>query len=127
MEKHILVVDDSTTIRSSVASCLSNAGYKVTEAVNGRDALEKLERLLDAGEAVCLVLTDVNMPEMDGITLIRKLREGPFKFIPILVLTTETARSVVAEGRSAGASGWLQKPFQPEELLKAIGKLIWSK
>jgi len=125
MEKHILLVDDSTTIRKSVASCLRKAEYKVTEAVNGRDALEKLELLRELGESVSLVLTDLNMPEMDGITLTRRLREGPCRFVPILVLTTETDRAIVEEGKSAGASGWLNKPFQPEELLSAIRKLVW--
>ena len=127
METHILLVDDSTTIRTSAASCLRKAKYQVTEAVNGLDALEKLEILRAHGENVSLVLTDLNMPEMDGITLIRRLREGPYKFVPVLVCSTETDRAVVEDGKSAGASGWLRKPFQADELLDAIEKLVWSR
>jgi two-component system, chemotaxis family, chemotaxis protein CheY len=127
MEKHILLVDDSTTIRLSVGLFLRRANYRVTEAVNGRDALEKLEAMRQHDDFVSLVLTDVNMPEMDGITLIRKLREGHFRFVPILVLTTETDASRVEEGMAAGASGWFRKPFHAEQLLRAIEKLIWSK
>jgi len=127
MKKHILVVDDSSTIRASVCACLRNAGYKITEAVNGKDALEKLRLLQERNQALSLILTDLNMPEMDGITLVRKVREGVFKFVPILVLTTEAHESVIEAGISAGASGWLQKPFDPEQLLRSIKKLVWSK
>ena len=127
MQTHILLVDDSTTIRTSVASCLRNASFRVTEAVNGRDALDKLALIAASGERVSLVLTDVNMPEMDGITLIRRLREGPWRFVPILVLSTETDRAIVEAGKSAGASGWLGKPFEPRQLLGAIEKLVWSR
>ena len=126
MDTHILLVEDSDTIRSSVISCLRGANYRVTEAVNGREALDKLGAMEEFHDSVSLVLTDVNMPEMDGITLIRRLREGRYRFLPILVLTTETDKSIMDEGLAAGASGWLSKPFQPEQLLRAIEKLIWS-
>jgi two-component system chemotaxis response regulator CheY len=125
MEKHILFVDDSPTMRASVVFSLRNAGYQVTESVNGRDALEKLQIMESEGHMPALILTDVNMPEMDGITLIARIKAGIFKFVPILVLTTEGDQALIDKGRLAGASGWLLKPFQPEQLLWAIKKLVW--
>jgi two-component system chemotaxis response regulator CheY len=127
MEKHILFVDDSPTMRSSVSFCLRNAGYRVTEAVDGKDALEELQSMKDKGESLSLIITDINMPQMDGITFISEVKETEFKFIPILVLTTEADKSVIEEGRAAGASGWLLKPFQPEQLLWAVKKVVWPK
>ena len=127
MEKHILFVDDSPTMRSSVSFCLRNAGYRVTEAVDGKDALQELQSMKDKGESLSLIITDINMPQMDGITFISEVKETEFKFIPILVLTTEADKSVVEEGRAAGASGWLLKPFQPEQLLWAVKKVVWPK
>jgi two-component system chemotaxis response regulator CheY len=125
MQKRILFVDDSPTMRASVTFCLRNAGYLVTEAENGRDALEKLQGMKDSDELPALILTDVNMPEMDGITFISKVKEGPFRFVPILVLTTEGERATIERGRAAGAAGWLLKPFQPQQLLWAVKKLVW--
>jgi two-component system chemotaxis response regulator CheY len=127
MEKHILFVDDSPTVRSSVSFCLRNAGYRVTEAVHGRDGLEKVQAMKEKGEFLSLIITDINMPQMDGITFIYELRESEFKFVPILVLTTEAEESVIKRGRAAGASGWLLKPFQPEQLLWAVKKVVWPK
>jgi two-component system chemotaxis response regulator CheY len=127
MEKHILFVDDSPTVRSSVSFCLRNAGYKVTEAVDGKNALEQLQAIKDKGESLSLIITDINMPQMDGIALISEVKETEFKFIPILVLTTEAQESVIEKGRAAGASGWLLKPFQPEQLLWAVKKVVWPK
>ena len=125
MEKLILFVDDSPTMRSSVSFCLRNAGYRVTEAVDGKDGLEKLKSMKDEGETLSLIITDINMPRMDGLTFISRVRESEFKFIPILVLTTEGEESVIQKGRAAGASGWLMKPFQPENLLWAVKKVVW--
>ncbi len=127
MEKHILFVDDSPTVRSSVSFCLRNAGYRVTEAADGKDALEQLQAIKDKGESLALIVTDINMPQMDGITLIYEVKETEFKFIPILVLTTEADESVIEKGRVAGASGWLLKPFQPEQLLWAVKRVVWAK
>ena len=127
MEKNILIVEDSPTMRSSVSFCLRNAGYRVTEAVDGKDALKKLESMNDKSEPLSLIITDINMPQMDGITFISKVKETDFKFVPILVLTTESEESVIKKGRDAGASGWLLKPFQPEQLLWAVKKVIWTK
>jgi two-component system chemotaxis response regulator CheY len=127
MEKHILFVDDSPTIRSSVSFCLRNAGYRVTEAVDGKDGLEKVQSIKDEGDFLSLIITDINMPQMDGITFISQVKETEFKFIPILVLTTEAEESLIEKGREAGASGWLLKPFQPEQLLWAVKKVVWPK
>ena len=127
MEKHILVVDDSPTIRSSVSFCLRNAGYRVTEASDGKDALQKLQFIKDKDQSLSLIITDINMPEMDGITFITKVKETELKFLPILVLTTEAEESMIEKGRAAGISGWLLKPFQPEQLLWAVKKVVWSK
>ncbi|MGB9497737.1 MAG: response regulator [Dissulfuribacterales bacterium] len=127
MEKHILFVDDSPTMRSSVSFCLRNAGYRVTEASDGKDALQKLQSIEDKGQSLALIITDINMPEMDGITFISKVKETRLKFLPILVLTTEAGESMIEKGRAAGASGWLLKPFQPEQLLWAVKKVVWTK
>lgn len=127
MEKNILFVEDSPTMRSSVSFCLRNAGYRVTEAVDGKDALKKLQSMNDKSEPLSLIITDINMPQMNGITFISKVKETDFKFVPILVLTTESEESVIKKGRDAGASGWLLKPFQPEQLLWAVKKVIWTK
>lgn len=127
MEKHILFVDDSATVRSSVSFCLRNAGYKVTEAMDGKDALKKLKSMKNKDKSLSLIITDVNMPKMDGITFISKVKETEFKFVPILVLTTESEESVIEKGRTAGASGWLLKPFQAEQLLWAVKKVVWPK
>jgi two-component system chemotaxis response regulator CheY len=127
MEKHILFVDDSPTMRSSVSFCLRNAGYRVTEAVNGEDGLEKVQSMEEKGESLSLIITDINMPKMDGVGFISKVKETEFKFVPILVLTTVAEESVIKKGRDAGASGWLMKPFQPEQLLWAIKKVVWPK
>jgi two-component system chemotaxis response regulator CheY len=127
MEKHILFVDDSPTIRASVSFCLRNAGYRVTEAVNGQDGLQKVQTMKEKGESLALIITDVNMPQMDGISFISQVKKTEFKFVPILVLTTEAGESMIRQGRDAGASGWLLKPFLPEQLLWAVKKVVWPK
>jgi two-component system chemotaxis response regulator CheY len=127
MDKHILLVDDSPTIRSSASQFLRKAGYRVTEAVNGRDGLEKLKSIREGGETPSLILTDVNMPEMDGIAFIQAVKGGDCPFIPILVLTTESEEAMITKGKAAGASGWLLKPFNPDQLGAAIRKLLWQR
>ncbi|MCA9148416.1 MAG: response regulator [Planctomycetales bacterium] len=120
MSKTALVVDDSTSMRQMVAFTLGNAGFDVIEGVDGKDALEK-----SSGKALNLVVTDLNMPNMDGITLIKNLRAKPeFKFIPILMLTTESQDSKKQEGKSAGATGWIVKPFQPDQLLSVVSRVV---
>lgn len=116
----ILAVDDSQSMRQMVSFTLREAGYEVFEAVDGMEALR-----LAQGRKVSLVLTDVNMPNMDGITLIRELRALPnYKFIPILMLTTESGEEKKREGKTAGATGWIVKPFDPDKLIAVIRKVI---
>ncbi|MFN3296174.1 response regulator [Caldimonas sp.] len=116
----ILAVDDSASMRQMVAFTLKNAGYHVVEAVDGQDAYEKA-----GSRSFDLVLTDQNMPRMDGISLTRKLRENPqFKSTPILILTTESSDQMKQAGRAAGATGWLVKPFDPNKLIEVIQKVI---
>lgn len=121
MSKTALVVDDSLTMRQMVAFTLTNAGFKVVEAEDGKDAINKVA----AGPKMDIVVTDLNMPEMDGITLIKELRKmAAFKFTPILMLTTESAEEKKRAGKEAGATGWIVKPFNPELMLKVIAKLL---
>ncbi|MBV8029924.1 MAG: response regulator [Betaproteobacteria bacterium] len=116
----ILVVDDSTTMRQMVAFTLTSAGHDVTEAPDGNQALAKAK-----GKKFDLVITDVNMPGMNGIDLVQSLRALPdCKFIPILVLTTEAGAELKQKGRSAGATGWIVKPFNPEVLLDTLKKVL---
>ena len=116
----ILAVDDSASMRQMVSFTLKAAGFTVTEAVDGVDALNKAK----TGK-FDLVLTDVNMPKMDGISLIRELRAlSPYKFTPILMLTTESGADKKSEGKSAGATGWIVKPFNPDQLLATIKKVL---
>jgi len=119
MSKLVLTVDDSKTMRDMVAFTLRSAGFEVGEAEDGVKALS----LLNA-RSVDLVITDLNMPNMDGITLIQKLRADPkFRAVPILMLTTEGDANKKAEGRAAGATGWLVKPFSPEKLVELVRRV----
>jgi len=116
----ILTVDDSASMRQMVNFTLKGAGYNVIEAVDGVDALSKAK-----GSNPDAVLTDVNMPNMDGITLIQELRKLPsYRHTPMLMLTTESSGDMKSKGRTAGATGWLVKPFNPEQLLATIKKVI---
>ncbi|WP_416242990.1 response regulator [Azospira sp. APE16] len=120
MPKTILAVDDSASIRQMVSFTLKSAGYDVVEAVDGMDGLEKAK-----ARAINLVLTDQNMPRMDGLTLIRTLRGLPrYKATPILMLTTESSDAMKTQGRAAGATGWLVKPFDPQKLVEVVKKVI---
>jgi two-component system, chemotaxis family, chemotaxis protein CheY len=121
MAKIILAVDDSTSIRQMVAFTLKSAGYTVIEAVDGQDGLDKVKNQA----AIDLVLTDQNMPRMDGLTLIKTLRTLPqFSATPILMLTTESSDEMKTQGRAVGATGWIVKPFDPHKLLEVIKKVI---
>ena len=116
----ILAVDDSTSMRQMVAFTLKSAGFDVAEAPDGAEALEMAKK-----ERFKLVLCDVNMPRMDGLTLVRQLRQLPdYKFTPLLMLTTESGPEKKMEGKQAGATGWLVKPFNPEQLIATINKVI---
>jgi two-component system chemotaxis response regulator CheY len=117
---NILAVDDSASMRQMVAFTLKGAGHVVTDAEDGKHALD-----IARGKAFDLVLTDVNMPVMDGLSLTRELRKLPnYRFTPILVLTTEAGPEKKQEGRAAGATGWLVKPFNPEQLLATVKKVL---
>jgi two-component system chemotaxis response regulator CheY len=120
MAHTLLIVDDSASMRQMVSFTLKDAGYDVISASNGKDALTKLD-----GSKIAMVITDLNMPEMDGIELIRQLRGLPgFKFTPIVMLTTESQDTKKMAGKQAGASGWIVKPFRPEQLLDTIKKFV---
>ena len=125
MNKKILVVDDSQTIRSSVKYTLEKEDYEVVTACDGKDGLEKLGDLSDSSERPGMIITDINMPIMDGITFLKEVKkDSNFKFIPALVLTTESQASMKEKGKKAGAAGWLVKPFKPEQLIKVAKKFI---
>ena len=120
MAKTILTVDDSASIRQMVTFTLKSAGYDVTEAVDGQDGLDKAKT-----KPFDLVFTDQNMPRMDGLTLIKNLRNlAQYKTTPILMLTTEAGDAMKAQGRAAGATGWLVKPFDPAKLLEVVKKVL---
>ncbi len=122
MAKSILTVDDSSSIRQMVGFSLSGAGYEVIEAEDGQEGLDKARQM-----TVDLVLTDQNMPNMDGLTLIKNLRMLPtYQNVPILMLTTESSDAMKSQGRAAGATGWLVKPFDPQKLLEVVKKCIGS-
>ncbi len=117
----ILAVDDSPSMRQMVGVTLKSAGYEVLEACDGQEALN----LAKAQAAVDLVITDVNMPNMDGITLVRELRALPhYRGVPLLVLTTESSTEKKLEGKAAGATGWVVKPFSPDRLLATIARIV---
>ena len=116
----ILVVDDSASLRNMVTFTLKQEGYQVVEAGDGREALSKAQT-----GRFDVVLTDVNMPNMDGITFCTELRKLPaFKFTPVLVLTTESSPEMKQRGKAAGATGWLVKPFNPEKLISTIKRVV---
>jgi two-component system chemotaxis response regulator CheY len=120
MAKKILVIDDSASLRQAVSSALMGAGYEVIEAEDGQQALERLE-----GDRVHLAICDVNMPVMDGITFVKEVKKRPdHRFLPIIMLTTESRESYKQEGQKAGAKAWMVKPFHPEQILNAVAKLI---
>ncbi len=120
MAKTILTVDDSASIRQMVAFTLKGAGYDVVDAADGLAGLNKAK-----ASSFNLILTDQNMPNMDGLTLIKSLRAMPaYKTVPILMLTTESGDAMKAQGRAAGATGWLVKPFDPQKLLEVVKKVI---
>lgn len=119
-QKLIMVIDDSVSLREVVGISLRTAGYDVIEACDGRDALSKLN-----GRKVQLMICDVNMPVMDGISFVKEVKRLPnHRFVPIIMLTTESRESRKVEGQLAGAKAWVVKPFRPEQMLRAVSKLI---
>lgn len=120
MAKTILIVDDSASLRQVVSIALKGAGYETIEASDGKDALSKLD-----GRKIHLVISDVNMPNMDGITFVKEMKTIPsYKFTPVIMLTTEAGEAKKAEGQAAGAKAWVVKPFQPAQMITAVSKLI---
>lgn len=123
MGRTALIVDDSTSMRQMVGFTLKGAGYTVIEGGNGKEALEKLSSAPD--RKVDIIITDLNMPVMDGLSFIKAARElAALKFTPILILTTESQDTMKAQGKAVGATGWIVKPFNPEQLLKVIAKVL---
>ncbi len=119
MSKTIMIVDDSASLRQVVSIALKGAGYQTIEACDGRDALSKLNGKIH------LIISDVNMPNMDGITFVKEVKKLPnYKFTPVIMLTTESQDSMKAQGKAAGAKAWVVKPFQPATMLAAVSKLI---
>ena len=120
MSQKILIVDDSESIRQAVGITLEKAGYTVQSAIDGLNALDYLK-----GEPLSLIITDLNMPNLDGIELVKKIRaDENYKFTPILILTTESQAEKRNEAKSAGATGWIVKPFFPDKLIEVVKKVI---
>lgn len=120
MAKTIMTVDDSNSVRQMVAFTLKQQGYEIVEAVDGLDALSKI-----GSSKIDMLITDLNMPNCDGMTLIQEVRKMPaFKFMPILFLTTESSDEKRQQAKSAGATGWIVKPFKPEQLVNVIKKVL---
>lgn len=120
MAKTIMIVDDSASLRSVVGIALKGAGYDVLEGCDGKDALSKLN-----GQKVHLIISDVNMPNMDGISFLSAVKQLPnYKFTPVIMLTTESQEAKKREGQAAGAKAWMVKPFKPDMLLSAVQKLV---
>jgi len=120
MAKRIMVVDDSATLRGAVCGALNDAGYEVVEATDGKDALEKLD-----GRPLDLMICDVLMPGMDGIALVKEVKRlADYRFVPIIMLTTESSEESKEAGQIAGAKAWVVKPFRPAQILRAVSKLM---
>lgn len=120
MSKTIMIVDDSASLRQVVSIALKGAGYEVLEACDGKDALNKLD-----GRKLHLIISDVNMPNMDGLTFLKAAKQIPaYKFTPVIMLTTEASDAKKQEGQAAGARAWVVKPFQPAQMLNAVSKLV---
>jgi two-component system chemotaxis response regulator CheY len=118
--KRVMVVDDSTTLRQVVSITLARAGYETIEAKDGADALRKLD-----GRKINLIICDVYMPNMDGISFIKEMKKLPdYKFTPVIMLTTESQEEKKMEGKAAGAKAWIVKPFKPEQILSAVEKVL---
>ena len=121
----ILIVDDSPTLRASAQFALEAEGHGVIQADDGEAGLTTLESLTPSEACdLKMIITDINMPKMDGITFIKKVKETRYKYLPILVLTTESQDDMKAEGKNAGAAGWLVKPFKPEQLTGVVARFV---
>ena len=120
MAKTILVVDDSASLRQTVSIALKREGYDIIEACDGKDGLSKLD-----GSKINLIISDVNMPNMDGISMVKEIKTmANYKFTPVIMLTTEAGQDKIQEGKAAGVKAWVVKPFKPDQMVDAVSKLI---
>ncbi len=123
MNKYIMIIDDSPTIRVSVELALKQLGFPIKQAENGRDALDKVAEIKKAGDEIVLCLSDINMPVLNGIEFITEFRSSD-KFTPVIVLTTEAEKDIIQKGKDAGASGWIIKPFQADDLINVVKRFV---
>ncbi len=123
MKRYILIIDDSPTIRVSVELAIKELGFPVKQAENGQDALDKIDEIKKAGGEIALCISDINMPVMNGIDFIIEFRKDD-KFTPIVVLTTEAEKEMIQKGKSSGASGWIIKPFQADDLINVVKRFV---
>jgi two-component system chemotaxis response regulator CheY len=123
MNRYILVIDDSSTIRVSVTMALKELGFPVKQAENGQDALDKIEEIKAGGDEIALCISDINMPVMNGIEFITEFRKTD-KFTPLIILSTENDKGIIQQGKSSGASGWIIKPFQTDDLLNVVRRFV---
>lgn len=123
MNKYIMVIDDSPTIRVSVEMALKQLGLPIKQAENGQDALEKIGQIKGEGSEIAICISDINMPVLNGLEFITEFRKVD-KFTPVVVLTTEAEKDVIQKGKEAGASGWIIKPFQAEDLLNVVKRFV---
>ncbi len=125
MSRMVVIVDDSKTVRASVEYILKKEGYQVVQAADGIEGVAKLEELRQKGMRPGMIISDINMPNMDGIHFITEIKKSMYyKFVPVLVLTTESQNEKMMEGKKAGAAGWLVKPFSPEQLVGVVKKFV---
>jgi len=126
MKKNILIVDDSPTLRASVNFVLAGGGYEIFQADNGESGLKKLDEIKKSGKRVNLIISDINMPKMNGLEFLRSVKDktSQFKFIPVIILTTEREDTLKRQGKEYGAAGWMTKPFKPDLLLAVVKKFI---
>ncbi|HOV10085.1 MAG TPA: response regulator [Spirochaetota bacterium] len=123
MKRYIVVIDDSPTIRVSVEMALKQMGLPIVQAENGQDALDKISKIKGDGDDVAICISDINMPVMNGLEFIAEFRKVD-KFAPVVVLTTEAEKDMIQKGKEAGASGWIIKPFQAEDLLNVVKRFV---
>jgi two-component system chemotaxis response regulator CheY len=123
MNKYIMVIDDSPTIRVSVEMALKQLGLSIKQAENGQDALDKIGQIKAEGSEIAICISDINMPVMNGLEFITEFRKVD-KFTPVVVLTTEAEKDIIQKGKEAGASGWIIKPFQAEDLLNVVKRFV---